>query len=89
MLNALITNYRKIVTRIIDPMIVSGAFVGGYTGMYMAHEDQPGNMAKIWFGGVIGGGLGSLTGCAMAWTFPIAIISAGVKIYDNVKVPIR
>jgi hypothetical protein len=85
----LLTKYHKVVIRIIDPMIVSGAFIGGYSGMYMAREDHPNNMAKTWFGGVIGAGVGTLTGCAMAWTFPIAIVAAGVKIYDNVKVPLR
>ena len=88
-MNALITNYRKIVTRIIHPMMLSGAFVGGYSGMHYAHEDQPNNMAKTWFGGVLGAGVGTITGLAMAYTFTIAIIAAGVKVYDNVKVPIR
>ena len=87
-MNALFVNYHKVAMRIVDPMIVSGAFVGGYTGMYIAHEDQPNNMAKTWFGGVLGVGVGALTGFAMAYTFPIAIIAAGVKVYDNVKVPI-
>ena len=50
-MNALFINYQKLVTRIAHPMIVSGAFVGGYTGMYMAHEDAPNNMAKTWLGG--------------------------------------
>ena len=69
-------------------MIVSGTFVGGYSGMYIAHEEHPNNMAKTWFGGVVGAGVGTITGFAMAYTFPITIIAAGVKIYDNVKVPI-
>ena len=85
----LVTNYHKLAMRISEPMMLSGAFVGGYTGMYIAHEDQPNNMAKTWFGGVVGVGVGALTGFAMAYTFPIAIIAAGVKVYDNVKVPIR
>lgn len=88
-MNALFVHYQKLAMRIADPMIVSGAFVGGYTGMYMAHEDQPSNMVKTWLGGVFGVGVGSVTGCAMAWTFPIAIVAAGVKVYDNVKVPIE
>ena len=74
--------------RILDPMIVSGAFVGGYTGMYMAHEDTPNNMAYTWAGGVAGMGVGVLTGFGMAYTFPIAIVAACVKVYDNVKVPV-
>jgi hypothetical protein len=87
-MKTLFNSYLKFVERIADPMMISGAFVGGWSGMYYAHEDESNNMAKTWFGGVLGAGVGTLTGFAMAYTFPVAIIAGGVKLYDNVKVPI-
>ena len=74
--------------RMSDPLIVSGALIGGYTGMYVAHEERPNSMVKTWFGGVVGVTFGTITGIAMAYTFPIAIIAAGVEVYDTVKVPV-
>ena len=84
----LVTNYHKVAMRISEPMMLSGAFFGAWSGMHFAHQDSPNNMAKTWFGGVLGAGVGTITGLAMAYTFPIAIIAAGVKVYDNVKVPV-
>lgn len=66
-MHPLLASYKTFVKRIIDPMIVSGAFIGGYSGMYMAHEDHPNNMAKIWFGGVVGAGVGTLTVLCDGW----------------------
>lgn len=80
--------HKKHFLKLLEPMTISGAIVGAYTGMYIANEEKDKNMLKTWAGGVIGSVAGMTAGAVMAYTYPIAIAAAGVRMYDYLKQPI-